>query len=539
MFDFKKPLYAEIFKQRIERLQELRRDKDKFRKLWKYYKTHPADFINDWGTTYDPRNPERGLPAMVPFILFPRQRELIEKFEECFRERKSLLVEKSRDVGISELTVAYAVAKCLFNKGFHFGFGSRKKEYVDAKMPRALLFKARRFIIHLPKEFAGDWNERKHSADMRIYFPMTQAYISGESGDNMGRGDRFSMYADDESAFHPHQELVDAALMASTNCRITLSTPCGPSNLFARKRFSGKIEVFSFPWYSDPRKTQEWFDKKKEEAECLIRFAQEYEMDYYGSIEGIIIPKEWIDECIDAHIKLGLTPSGPRLAGLDVSDQGADKNCFTGRQSFLLEYQNEWSGKGIDLMITLEKSMQICRDFDYEEISYDAVGLGGALRGDARVLNAQARSDRIRSIPVFAFLGSGKVIDPDGNPYCDRGYYEEGANQPTNKDYFANRKAQAWMEFRRRFQLTYRWIKFNKPCDPSEIISISSKIDGLSQLRMELSQARFVKDNDKKIMVDKKPDGTKSPNRADSAVICFAKQDKRRGLHSARIGNIR
>ena len=35
-----------------------------------YYKDNPADFINDWGVTLDPRKGvERGLPALVPPVL--------------------------------------------------------------------------------------------------------------------------------------------------------------------------------------------------------------------------------------------------------------------------------------------------------------------------------------------------------------------------------------------------------------------------------------------------------------------------------------
>jgi phage terminase large subunit len=35
-------------------------------------------FITDWGMTFDPRNPELGLPAVVPFVLFPKQEEFID-----------------------------------------------------------------------------------------------------------------------------------------------------------------------------------------------------------------------------------------------------------------------------------------------------------------------------------------------------------------------------------------------------------------------------------------------------------------------------
>ena len=34
-----------------------------------YYQTHPAEFIGDWGMTFDPRLAELGLQTTVPFVL--------------------------------------------------------------------------------------------------------------------------------------------------------------------------------------------------------------------------------------------------------------------------------------------------------------------------------------------------------------------------------------------------------------------------------------------------------------------------------------
>src|SRR5215217_9535988 len=99
--------------------------------LFAYYRDNPADFITDFGVTYDPRNIERGLPAMVPFILMPRQREWVEWVVAKWRGQESGLVEKTRDMGMSWLSIATACTLCNFHDGMTFGFGSRKEEYVD------------------------------------------------------------------------------------------------------------------------------------------------------------------------------------------------------------------------------------------------------------------------------------------------------------------------------------------------------------------------------------------------------------------------
>ncbi|EBG9067674.1 TerL protein, partial [Salmonella enterica] len=58
--------------------------------------------------------------------------------------------------------------------------------------------------------------------------------------------------------------------------------------------------------------------------------------------------------------------------------------------------------------------------------------------------------------------------------------------------------------------------------DPDEIISICSMMENKDRLLMELSQPTWSKNAVGKILVDKQPDGTKSPNLADSVMIAYA-----------------
>ncbi|MCZ7176166.1 TerL protein, partial [Salmonella enterica] len=81
--------------------------------------------------TTDPRNVERGLPAAIPFLLFPKQEEWIEWFMDRWRSQEPGITEKTRDMGMSWLTIGLASTVCIFNPGFVVGFGSRKEEYVD------------------------------------------------------------------------------------------------------------------------------------------------------------------------------------------------------------------------------------------------------------------------------------------------------------------------------------------------------------------------------------------------------------------------
>ncbi|HDJ1441614.1 TPA: TerL protein [Serratia rubidaea] len=517
-FDFKKPDYTQVFEWRMERLQRIRANPESLPAIREFYRTNPAQFIIDWGMTVDPRNVERGLPARIPFLLFPKQEEWIHWFVEHWRESKPGITEKTRDMGMSWLTVGMAASLCLFNRGVFAGFGSRKEEYVDKiGSPKSLFDKARNFISLLPAEFRGGWSPKQHAPHMRILFPDTESAMTGEAGDGIGRGDRTSFYIVDESAFLERPYLVDASLSATTNCRQDISTPNGMANSFAERRHSGKIDVFTFHWRDDPRKDQAWYDKQVEELDA-VTVAQEIDINYSASVEGVLIPSAWVQAAIDAHIALGIEPSGVRMGALDVADEGKDTNAFTSRHGFLLEDIDEWSGKGDDIFSTVQKAFNICDQQLLDHFRFDSDGLGAGARGDARVINENREAEDIPTIVAVPFRGSGAVFDPEGEAV--RG--DNGRPARLNKDFFANAKAQGWWSLRTRFQKTYRAVTEGMEFDPDEIISISGTMKKKDKLVIELSQPTYTVNGVGKIVVDKKPDGTKSPNLADSAMIAYA-----------------
>lgn len=517
-FNFKEPDYMQVFEWRMERLQRIRQDPQLLPVLKAFYKDNPAQFIIDWGMTVDPRNVERGLPARIPFLLFPKQEEWIQWFVERWRSAEPGITEKTRDMGMSWLTVGMASSLCLFNRGVFAGFGSRKEEYVDKiGSPKSLFDKARNFISLLPAEFRGGWSLKQHAPHMRILFPDTESAMTGEAGDGIGRGDRTSFYIVDESAFLERPYLVDASLSATTNCRQDVSTPNGMANSFAERRHSGKIKVFTFHWRDDPRKDDAWYAKQVENLDP-VTIAQEIDINYNASVEGVLIPSAWVQAAIDAHEKLGIQPTGQRMGALDIADEGKDTNAFTTRHGFLLENVEEWSGKGDDIFGTIQRAFGICDDQRLETYRFDSDGLGAGARGDARVINEQREAQSQHQIMATPFRGSGSVFDPDAEAV--RG--DNGQPGRLNKDFFANAKAQSWWSLRTRFQKTYRAVVEGMDFNPDDIISINGNIEKRGKLISELSQPTYSVNGVGKIIVDKKPDGTKSPNLADSVMIAFA-----------------
>ena len=62
-FDFRNPDYAAVFAERARRLSWLRDDPSVLPALKAFYRDNPAQFINDWGMTFDPRLIADGKPA--------------------------------------------------------------------------------------------------------------------------------------------------------------------------------------------------------------------------------------------------------------------------------------------------------------------------------------------------------------------------------------------------------------------------------------------------------------------------------------------
>lgn len=517
-FNWKSPDYIQVFDWRIERLRRIRaavvaegKEQRTLPALKAYYREHPAQLIIDFGMTFDPRNAERNLPSALPFLLFPKQEEWVEWFMERWKAQEHGITEKSRDMGMSWLTVGTASVMCLTRPGVVIGFGSRKEEYVDRiGDPKSLFWKAREFIAHLPVEFRGGWDRKLHAPHMRLRFPETGSTMTGEAGDNIGRGDRTSVHFVDEAAHLEHPDLVDASLSATTNCRQDLSSVNGMANSFAQRRHSGKIKVFTFHWRDDPRKDDAWYAKQVATLPAFV-VAQEIDINYSASAEGLLIPMAWIQAAINAHTKLGVTPTGVRMGALDVADEGTDLNAFCGAHGILVNLIESWSGKGSDIYETVERAFNICDDHGYGSFLYDADGLGAGVRGDSNRINETRRNGGQLEVYVDPFRGSGAVHDPEG----------EMVEKRANKDFFANAKAQSWWALRTRFLNTYRAVSEGMEFDPDTIISLSGDLPELQKLINELSQPTYKRNEVGKILINKTPEGMRSPNLADALMIRY------------------
>lgn len=519
-FDYRNPDYSAVFSHRAKMLNKIRSNPDKLPALKAFYRENPAQFIMDWGCTFDPRNIERGLPAIIPFILFPKQVEWIDWVMHMWKSQEKGTTVKSRDMGVSWLSIALGCTISMFNDDVVIGYGSRKEEYVDKLGdPKSMFWKAREFMALIPKEFRSGFS-RDSAPHMRLQFPSTKSAMIGEAGDNIGRGNRASIYFVDEFAFIERPKMVDAALSQTTNCRIDVSTPNGPNNPFAERVRIGR-NVFKFHWRDDPRKDEAWYEKQKAELDA-VTLAQEVDMDFNASIEGVLIPQRWVQAAIDSHLKLDFDATGEKRSSLDVADKGKDKNAQALRIGVLLADTDEWQGATVeDIFGTTQRAFDNCLEWGLMSFSFDSDGLGAGVRGDARVINEQRWSQAKPKLDVEAFHGSGAVIDKQGF------VVEPSGDSPgvTNGEFFHNYKAQSWWSLRERFKRTFEAVELGKDHPHDQLISISSECSNLTQVTSELSQPTYKKTGAGKIVVDKAPDDSKSPNLADAVMMVFAPKD--------------
>jgi phage terminase large subunit len=501
------PDYAAVIRARIERLQRIRANPSLLPALKNFYRSNIAQFISDFGITVDPRV----RPAIMPFVLFPKQIELVNWIIERYEANEPGVVVKSRDIGASWLMMAVSCSLCLFNKNFMVGIVSAREINLDRSGdPDTLFYKSRQFLANLPAEFRGGFDPQKHSADLRIIIPETGSSVTGSVGDNAGRGGRKSVVFVDESAHIERPQLLDAALATVTNCRIDASSVCGSANSFAERARSGKIKRFDFGWRDDPRKNDEWYAAKCRELDP-ITVAQEIDCSFTASAEGLLIPSTWVQAAVDAHRKLGIEVTGARMAAFDVGDQGADKNAFCGRHGVLIEHVCSWPGKNSDIFASVGKVCGLCDDHGYDAFYFDSDGLGAGVLGDSRVINEQRTAAGRPNIHASPFRGSAAVWRPHGEMVPGR----------KNEDYFANLKAQSWMALRMRFEATWRALQ-GQPYRPDDLISINSECGELTALVLELSQPTISRTNAGKILINKTPDGARSPNLGDAVMIAFS-----------------
>ena len=528
-YDWKEP-DVEIYVKRAELLERLEHDGQLLRKTIELYRKKPWEFIADWAMTIEPRNVTSS--TKIPMVLFPKQVECLVWFEKLRLGKERGVLEKSRDCGLTWLCVWYSLSIFLFNPGQVVGFGSRKESYIDLTNSKKSIFQRILFALeHTPRIFwpdGLDWVEGKNVPNtyshMRLMNPATGANIVGEAGDNIGRGDRSSIYFVDEAAFLQNSMAVEAALSDNTNCQIDISTFSGAGNRFYQKcvEWKGTGKHFVFDWRDDPRKSEEWYKKKCRELPPDI-VAQEIDRNPHAANAMSFLQGIWVQSCVDAHLKLGFEPQGLRVCSFDPADVG-DAKAVICRHGNVIEQAEEL--KTGDINTALLWAYKIAEDYRADVFIVDGDGMGTPVM-KVWMKNASP------SMHVQLFLGSGAVRQPNKKLPGD---------SKLTKERYLNRRAQTWDKVANRMRSTYHAIERAKEGmvvteTLDNLISISSKCKALNDLKAELTMpgrdtsAGKMKVESKR---DMKAKQLKSPNLADA----FVQSEDARNPYSFRADDV-
>ena len=539
------PDYEKVHAWRAQKLSMFEMDPPLAAEARLAYSTHPVEFINHWCDTYDPRNAGSGKPVNLPLILFKRQEELVKFVLACVATDTGGIVEKSRDMGATWVCAALSVWMWLYWPAVAVGWGSNKQEKVDRRGdPDSVLEKIRMLIRGLPEALRPTGVLGRHPSggdylkQYVLFNPGNSATIRGEIGANIGRGGRTRCYFVDEAAHLDRPEAVVASLSENTRSRIDISSVSGLGTIFHRAREAGEEwevgrtpskmvpNVFVMDWSHHPEKTQAWYDQRQSHfASQGLRhvFAREIERNYAASVEGRIIPYEWLESCVDAHLKLGFDDSGMWVAGLDVADGGLDNNAFVARKGSVIKRAAEWGER--DVGASARRAVILCEDILPLQLQYDCIGVGAGIKSETNRLKDDGLLPA--GLELVPWNAGAKVLDPHGRVVAEIRDGESGIddeNSPKNKDFYANFKAQGWWQARMRVYRTHQAITEGLKFAPDQMISFDSDSIGplLLKLMKELAQASVdPSSNDLKLRVDKTPEGTKSPNLADGAIMAL------------------
>ena len=303
-------------------------------------------FIENFGWTFDPRR----IPYHLPFILYDYQKEAIKWFVEHIDEGKDGLVEKSRDMGVTWLTVWIFLWYWLFRDGTNLLVGSYKEALVDDKTDDSIFGKLDYALSNLPNWILPrGYNHDKHRTKLRLINPVNKNLISGDTMNaNFGRGSRKTAIFFDELGSWDYAKDAWASSGDTTRCRLANSTPKG-FNFYAQLRNSG-IDVMTLHWSRHPLKDEQWylFQKSRRSVEEI---AQELDISYQKSQERRVYP-EWDETNVETGF-FEYNPGLPLYVGWDFGREDPTtiiwSQPYKGKLRIIDTYTK--TGKNIDFFV--------------------------------------------------------------------------------------------------------------------------------------------------------------------------------------------
>ena len=267
---------------------------------------------------------------------------------------------------------------------------------------------------------------------------------------------------------------------------------------------------------------KKWFEESGLEVERADDEANmskaEYRSKWYGEywdeVEDAIIEQDWFDACIDAHEKLSFGPVGHEAVAFDPSDVGNDPEALAHSHGNIILQAMMSDLKGVEKCT--EWACGYAKEKGVDAFTWDADGLGAGITYHVGDLLKDS------GIKFQQFKGSHEVDRPK-DVYQELRTSQNVDKQKLMKDVFRNQRSQHYFLLRDRIKKTYRAVVHNETIDSSELISFSSNITHLEQLRTELCSIprKYIPGGELRVL--SKPEMLKlkiaSPNIADCVMM--------------------
>ena len=217
-----------------------------------------------------------------------------------------------------------------------------------------------------------------------------------------------------------------------------------------------------------------------------------------------VLPLHHLKKCVDVHKTINYNPSAFTYLGLDIATSngsGGDLSAIAISNGAILKHVHSFD---LEMVKIPDEVDFYAKKYNAVRVYYDAIGVGHSM---GALINHK-HSDRTYTLTPH--VGSSRA----------NGFDVKINSNTTNGQFFRNLKAQSWWNLRVRMENTLRLID-GENINPDSCLFIDGSIPNLEKLLLELNQPVF-KHDDGKLMVDKSPDGTESPNLGDAVTYAFA-----------------
>lgn len=238
----------------------------------------PVHFTNKWLKI---THPEKGL---IGFKTFPFQDDCLRDF----KDNRFNIVLKSRQLGLSTITAAYALWLAIFHK-------EKNILVIATKMAVAQNFvrKVKTMLENLPPWLLIP--KVSASSKQAIEFSNGSVVKAIPTSEDAGRSEALSLLIIDEAAFIRNFEELWKGLyptLSTGGSAVILSTPNGVGNQYHKlwvdaETGTSNFHAIKLPWDVHPERDQSWFDTESRQM-SRKQIAQELLCDFSSSGDTFI-----------------------------------------------------------------------------------------------------------------------------------------------------------------------------------------------------------------------------------------------------------